>query len=127
MGGPLIGAVGFALGIERMLIACAKETAVFKSSSAVYIATIGEKARREGFRITNEFRNAGTECNMNYESSSLKSQMREADKLKSAFTLIIGDDELAKGEAILRDMKTKEQLSVRFPDIVKTVNEKLTA
>ena len=107
MGGPSIGAVGFALGIERMLIACAKETAPFKGPGAVYIATIGEKARKECFRITNEFRNAGTECNMDYEGGSLKSQMREADKLESAFTLIVGDDELAKGEAVLRDMKTK--------------------
>ncbi len=127
MGGPLVGAVGFALGIERMLIACAKDIFLFKGSAAVYVATIGEKARREGFRIVNEFRNAGTECNMDYENGSLKSQMRDADKLKSAFTLIIGDDELAKGEVVLRDMKTKEQLSVRFSNIVEIVNEKLKA
>ena len=125
MGGPSIGAVGFALGIERMLIACAKEMAVFKETAAIYVATIGEKAAKEGFRITNELRNAGIECNMNYEGSSLKSQMRDADKLRSALTIIIGDDELAKGEAVVRDMKTKEQINVKFVDILKTVNEKL--
>lgn len=125
MGGPALGAVGFALGMERMLIACAKEMPVFKGAGSVYIATIGEKASKEGFRMTNELRDAGIECNMDYEGGSLKSQMRDADKLKSAFTLIIGDDELAKGEALLRDMKTKEQISVKFSDIVNIVNDKL--
>lgn len=121
MGGPALGAVGFALGMERMLIACAKDMAVSKESAAVYIATIGEKAAKEGFKITNELRNADIECNMDYEGASLKSQMRNADKLGSAFTLIIGDDELAKGEAVLRDMKTKEQINIRFNDIVNTI------
>ena len=125
MGGPAIGAVGFALGMERMLIACSKEVAVLKGSATVYVATIGEKAAREGFRIANELRNANIGCDMNYEGSSLKSQMRNADRLGSAFTIIIGDDELAKGEAVLRDMNTKEQINVKFSDIPKTLKEKL--
>jgi histidyl-tRNA synthetase len=125
MGGPALGAVGFALGIERMLMACSKDMAVFKGSATVYVATIGEKAAKEGFKITNGLRSADIGCNMNYEGSSLKSQMRDADKLGSVFTIIIGDDELAKGEIVLRDMRTKEQISVKFTDILKTVNEKL--
>ena len=127
MGGPALGAVGFALGIERMLIACAKNTAASKEAAAVYVASIGEKAAKESFRIANELRNAGIKCNMDYEGSSLKSQMRDADKLGSAFTLIIGDDELAKGEAVLRNMKTKEQINVGFSDIIRTVGSKLKA
>lgn len=125
MGGPAMGAVGFALGIERMLIACKEKAPLFSEQPAIYVATIGEKAEKEGFRITNELRNAGIECNMNYEGSSLKSQMRGADKLKSAFTLIIGDDELMKGEAVLRDMKTKEQLNIKFSDVIRVVDKKL--
>ncbi|MDD5173396.1 MAG: histidine--tRNA ligase [Candidatus Omnitrophica bacterium] len=125
MGGPALGAVGFALGVERMLMARSKDTAVFKGSATVYVATIGEKAAKEGFKITNELRIAGIECNMNYEGSSLKSQMRDADKLGSVLTIIIGDDELAKGEIVLRDMRTKEQISAKFTDMLKTVNEKL--
>lgn len=125
MGGPALGAVGFALGIERMLIACAKDLKPFKDSGKIYIATIGEKARKEGFRIAGELRNAGIICDMDYEGRSLKAQMRDADKLNSALTLIIGDNELAEGNAMLRDMKTKEQKSVKFPDIIGAVREKL--
>lgn len=127
MGGPLLGAVGFALGMERMLIACAKDMAVFKGRPSIYVATIGERSAKEGFKIINELRNAGIECNMNYEGSSLKSQMRDADKRKAIFTLIIGDDELAKGEVVLRDMQTKEQMNIKFSDIVKTINDKIKA
>jgi histidyl-tRNA synthetase len=125
MGGPALGAVGFALGMERMLMARSKAMAEIKGSAAVYVANIGEKAVKEVFRITNDFRSAGIECNMNYKGSSLKSQMRDADKLKSVLTIIIGDDELAKSEVVLRDMNTKEQVNVKFTDILKVVKEKL--
>ena len=108
-----------------MLMARSKEMTVLKGSAAVYVANIGEKAAKEGFKITNGLRSANIECNMNYEGSSLKSQMRDADKLGSVFTIIIGDDEITKGEIVLRDMRTKEQISVKFTDILKTVNEKL--
>ena len=126
MEGPALGAVGFALGIERMLIACEKDFKPLKSPGNIYVATIGGKAREEGFRITNELRDAGVICNMDYEGNSLKSQMRYADKSNSAFTLIIGEDELARDEAVLRDMGTKEQINIKFSDIVKTIKEKLT-
>ena len=62
---------------------------------------------------------------MDYEGNSLKSQMRCADKSGSEFTLIIGEDEIARDEAVLRDMKTKEQINIKFSDIVKTLKEKL--
>lgn len=124
MGGPVLGAVGFALGIERMLMACAKDMPAVKGPRAVYIATLGEKALKEGFRMVNELRDAGIECNMDYEGKSLKSQMRAADKLGSVCTLIIGDDELAKGEAVLRDMETSDQSNIKFSEIIKTVREK---
>jgi len=125
MGGPAIGAVGFALGIERMLIAGAQEFNALKRPSTVYVANLGDNAAREGFKITNELRRAGIVCDMNYDNKSLKAQMREADKLGAAFTLIIGDDELAKGEAVLRDMKTKEQTSVKFNDVVNYIKGKV--
>lgn len=125
MGGPALGAVGFALGMERMLISCAKDMPVCKGVAPVYIASIGEKAAKESFRIANELRNADIKCSMNYEGASLKSQMRDADKLGSAFTLIIGDDELAKGEAVLRDMKTKEQINIKLSEIINVMDKKI--
>jgi len=73
----------------------------------------------------NELRAAGISCDIDYEGSSLKSQMRSADKCGAKFVLIVGDDEAAKGEALLRDMSTKEQTVVKFPDVVAAVKGKL--
>ena len=62
---------------------------------------------------------------MDYEGRSLKAQMRGADSISAKFVLIIGDDEMAKGEAILRDMKTKEQISIKFEDVISGIKEKV--
>lgn len=120
MGGPSIGAVGFALGMERVMMACQKEAAVSQHApaQAIYIATIGEQAYKKSFSIANDLRDAGVSCDMDYEGKSLKAQMREADKRKCAFVLIMGEDEMNRGEAVLRNMATKEQVSVKFEEIV---------
>ena len=75
-------------------------------------------------------RDAGIACDIDFEGRSLKSQMRSADAMGAPYVIIIGDDELAKGEAVVRDMATKEQMGVRFEEIgtrlkdLKHVNDK---
>ena len=63
---------------------------------------------------------------MDYENKSIKAQMREADKLGAKFVLIIGDDEISKGGAVLRNMATKEQSAVKFDDVAKKMREILS-
>ena len=75
--------------------------------------------------MLNELRKADIACDIDYENSSLKSQMRTADKRGAKFVLIIGDDEMAKGEAVLRDMSTKEQKTVKFEDLAVAIKGKL--
>jgi len=128
MGGPETGACGFALGVDRMLLAISPRTAEVKKNSGwdlLYIAALGEAARVKGFTILNDMRSSGIASAMTYEDSSLKSQMRAADKLEAKFVLIIGDDEIKKGEAALRNMETKEQVSIRFDDMVKVIKDKI--
>ena len=134
LGGPNLGATGFALGVERILLAAAKQGAVVYQSEeseapkVVYIATIGKNAHKKGFELVSELRNYGIKklvLAMDHENKSLKAQMREADKLKAGFVLIIGDDEIKKEEAVLRDMKTKEQLSIKFNGIVALLKARL--
>ncbi|MDP3804299.1 MAG: His/Gly/Thr/Pro-type tRNA ligase C-terminal domain-containing protein, partial [Candidatus Omnitrophota bacterium] len=60
---------------------------------------------------------------IDYEGASLKSQMRTADKLGAKSVLIIGDDEVRKGEAVLRNMAAKEQFNIKFGDIIKTISK----
>jgi len=123
MGGPDVGACGFALGIDRMTMVLGRE----KGSSAVdiFVATIGDAAYEKAFGILNDLRNNGISSELDYEKRSLKAQMRAADSMGSKFVLIIGEDEIAKGEAALRDMKTKEQIPIKFNDMVSKIKEKV--
>ena len=107
----------------RMMMALGKGAEL--KMADVFIATIGDAAYVKAFGILNDLRNNGVSCEIDYEKKSLKAQMRTADSTGAKRVLIIGEDEIAKGEAVLRDMKTKEQISVKFTDVLKTVNEKL--
>lgn len=123
MGGPDIGACGFALGMDRIMMVL-KETAQSRGAD-IFIATIGDVAYSKAFTLLNDLRKSGTSCEMDYGGSSLKSQMRTADGIGAKFVLIIGEDEISKGEAVLRNMRTKEQSGIKFDDIVHMIKDKI--
>ncbi len=144
MGGPNLGAAGFALGMERILIVHAKilRAGVYAERKrsgpqndkaadgrkVVYFAALGDAARRKCFGLINSLRSGewgGISFDMDYENKSLKAQMRQADKLGAKFVCIIGDDEIAKGEATVRNMGTKEQSGIRFENLEKHLKEML--
>ena len=125
MGGPKLSACGFALGLDRMLLALEDPGSAAGSALEVFVATIGPAAYDKAQVILDELRRGGISSDIDYENRSLKSQMRSADKLSARFVMIIGDDEIKKEEVVLRDMKTKEQLSIKFTDIVSAVKARL--
>ena len=127
MGGPSLGACGFAIGIDRVILSMNKlsEGAVPGSTVDIFIASIGKEAYKRSFSLLGDLRGSGVACDIDFENRSLKSQMRSADKLKARFVLIIGDDEIKKGEAVLRDMQTKEQVNVSFNRLTEVVREKI--
>lgn len=114
LGGKPTPGVGFACGIERLLLAMEKEGVVWKDENrlAVFIATLGEEAKKAGFKLGQELRHQGFSCEMDFLSRSLKAQMREADRLQARYVLILGEDELKKKVVMLRDMATKEQKEI---------------
>jgi histidyl-tRNA synthetase len=91
----------------------------------VFVAPLGEDAYKKAFLVLADLRASGIACDIDYENRSLKSQMRSADKSKARFVLIIGDDEVKKGEAALRDMQTKEQVFVGFDKLSATIKGKM--
>ena len=123
MGGPDVGACGFALGIDRMMLVLDKKP--LSSTMDMFIATIGKAAHSKAFVLLNDLRANGTSCEIDYEDRSLKAQMRTADSLGAKFVIIIGEDEMSKGEVILRDMKTKEQVSIKFSEIINHIKGKI--
>ncbi len=112
MGGPDIPACGFAMGMERIILIMKKEEK--KEPLLLYICTIGEEAERIGFLILDELRKEGIRCEKDFLKRTLKAQMREAEKMKSKYVLIIGEEEIKKGRLIFKDMGTGEQEEITF-------------
>ena len=114
LGGPPIPGVGFAMGVERLTMLLRLQERSDNGGPAVYFAWIGAEARDWAFPVAHRLRRQGIGVEIEAESRSLKSQMRRADKLKARSVVILGDEEFAKGQAVLRDMISKQQQEIPF-------------
>ena len=121
LGGKPTAAVGFAVGLERVveIIKSQHQTSNLKQGAlSLYIATLGEEARSVGFELLSKVREAGIAADIDYQGKSLKAQMKAADRLEARYVYIIGDEEIAKKSAILKNMKTAEQQTVSFDQLI---------
>lgn len=112
MGGPATPAVGFAMGIERILLLLEKtgvQGNLPQEKPLVCVVHIGGEARWEAMKIADDLRKRGMRVETEYENKSLKSQMRKANRTEAAYSVIIGEDELSKKVFSLRDMKSGEE------------------
>ena len=115
LGGPPTPAVGFAIGLERMsMLLPESTTGRAPEDLAIYVAGFGNHGAVAGLTALEELRLAGLCAVSDFRPTTLKAHLRQADRLASHFTLIIGDDEVVKGSAVLRDMKTKVQHNVNL-------------
>jgi histidyl-tRNA synthetase len=122
LGGPKVSGIGFALGMERLVLLLQQQKAEGRSAVIdLFVAGIGEQPSIHAFGLTHVLRTTGMRVAMDHESRSLKSQMKQAGKLGVAFVLIIGDSELAAGKALLRNMATQEQQEISLPDVATVV------
>ncbi len=114
LGGRATPGVGFATGIERIVLNLKRQDVAVPALSApqAFIAWVGDKARAEAVRLISVLRQAGMEAVTIYSPRSLKSQLRQADTSGCHFTVIIGEEELAQGVVTLRDMRTARQEAV---------------
>jgi len=117
LGGPETGAIGFAFGVERLLMAVENKNAGLKNG-LVYLVTLGDKAKAYGLKLLAELRKRNISADTDYEAKSLKGAMRKADDLAARFVLIIGDNELEKGIITLKDMKSGEQKEVKAENLI---------
>lgn len=119
------GAAGLAVGLERLLIAIEKErganffdTLVPQQRPAIYVARVGESATKAGYQLVLELRDAGFCVETDYESRSLKAQLRAADKMGAKWVVVVGDDEIAKKQLNVKEMATGKTETVAWNDIV---------
>ncbi|HLB24727.1 MAG TPA: histidine--tRNA ligase [Nitrospirota bacterium] len=120
LGGPPTPGIGFALGVERLLLMLPEDGSSIEPPK-IFIAALGDEAGRLAQKLTDNLRRDGIPAERDYSGASLKSQMKKADRSGARHVLIIGGDELAKGVAILRDMATKEQAELPMEDIVNKI------
>ena len=121
LGGPETPAVGFGLGIERLLLLMEAEGIEIERPSEcdLFIAAMGQNAKYKAFSIAKELRNQGFNVIIDLCERSLKAQLKYADRLGASYCAVIGDNELEKGIAQLRDMKNSYQEEVKLEDIIK--------
>jgi len=117
LGGPSIGAIGFAFGVERILMV-ARRTPHAARPNLVYVISLGEEAIKEGLKLLSNLRRSGITSDTDYEGKSLKGALRRANDLSARFVLIIGEDELKKGSVMLKDMVSGEQREVTKEDLI---------
>jgi histidyl-tRNA synthetase len=117
LGGPDRVGIGFAAGIERLVLAMPEEGGG-AGRRPLFVAAMGDAARESALALLRDLRRAGLEAHMEYEGRSIKSQMKRADRLQAACALILGDDELAAGEVSVKDMTTGGQSRVRRDAVV---------
>lgn len=111
------GAIGFALGIERILLAIG-ESSVPLSGVAVYIMAMKEEYQPLAFLVMQLLRKSGISADMSFIGGSMKSQMGKADKAGARFSLIIGEDEVKNNSIAVKNMETSTQESVALGGIV---------
>jgi histidyl-tRNA synthetase len=111
LGGPDRVGIGFAAGIERLVLAM-PDASVDPVRRPFFVAAMGDAARDSALALLRDLRRGGLEAHMEYEGRSIKSQMKRADRLKAAFTLILGDEELARDEVTVKNMTTGGQARV---------------
>lgn len=117
-GGPQTPAIGFALGMERIVTLLKENWTEDHPSPKAFIATLGREAEIEGFRIAEDIRAAGFWVEPNYGGASLKSQLRKADRIGAEFALIIGENELKAGKIQWKNLKKGAQGEVKIKDIL---------
>ena len=123
LGGPDLPGIGFALGMERLVMSLSAGEA--EPRCAVFLAPLAAGALDHALRAQKQLREAGVAVLMDYEGRSMKSQMKRADKLGARYVAILGDDELAKGAWTVRDMKGSSQDSVPLAELVAGLEERI--
>lgn len=120
VGGPSTPSIGFAIGLERLLLALEMQNLIPVASEKqhVYIAAIGQEAEKAGIQIQTELRNNDFLADMDLQNRSLKSQMKQAGKLNALFTVIIGSNEIESGKAVVKNMEAGTQEEVPFDQVV---------
>ena len=123
LGGPATPAIGFAVGFDRLAEILSQSRPPVPPVPDLFIAALGAAASKGPSAGSQPLSTRGIRTEMDFADRSLKSQMKRADRLGARQVLIVGEAELEKGQALLRDMATKEQQDVAVEVVVDTLRK----
>lgn len=118
-GGEPTPGIGFAIGLERVILALEKQQliSVHEDSPDIFLATIGDLAQLQAFKLLSQLRETGFVCEMDHMQRSLKSQLKLANKLRVRYVGIIGEDEADIQKVMLKNMQSGEQELIDYNEV----------
>ncbi len=123
LGGPDVGAVGFSLGLERMILLLSKSLVI--SSVDVFVVYTSNSVYNTAYKILRELRNAEVSSVIDYNNKSLKAQLKSAQKFKVPFVVIVGDEEIKRNCVIIRNMKKSIQEEIKHNELLRVLKERI--
>lgn len=126
LGGPDLPGLGFAIGEDRLMEVLPASVGR-EDDRKVFLAALGDAAREHGLVLLQKLRDAGLAVEMDFDDRSLKAQMSLAHRLGAKWVIILGDRELAAGEAVVRDMSTGLQEAVPLPQLKAEITNLMSA
>ncbi|KYH36015.1 histidine--tRNA ligase [Clostridium tepidiprofundi DSM 19306] len=119
IGGPDVPAVGFGMGIERLLIALDEQNIEIPKENYIdlFIGSMGEKGRLFALGLANKLRYRGIKCECDHMNKKVKGQMKYANKIEAKYSVIIGENEIENNSAIFKKMDNGEQIDISLHDL----------
>ncbi len=119
IGGPATPAVGFGMGIERLIMTLEENGHIIPKPAYLefYIGSLGEKGKLYSLSLANKLRKKGVKCDIDYMSRSVKAQMKYANKIEALYTVIIGDNEIDENKITIKKMDDGSKYEFKLDDI----------
>ena len=127
IGGARTPGIGFALGMDRIIIALDAQNVTVPTASPVdvYLTVLGDAAMPVAMKLAQQLRENGVKTDLEYKGRGLRAQMRTANKLNARYVVMIGEDEISNEAATVRDMGSGDQQSIAFSQLAETIREKV--
>jgi histidyl-tRNA synthetase len=124
LGGPPVSGFGFAMGLDRLVMLLPERISErWSEATDLFLAHMGEPALDKALELARTLRSEGFRCNLDFDGGSLKSQLRLANRLNTRHVLIIGEDELAGGRYLLKDLSDSSQRKLEAAEIVRYLRD----
>ena len=126
LGGPATPGIGFALGVDRTLLACDDEGVFADDTPALDAFVVDVVGGQEALAITAELRHAGLTADRGFDNRSMKAQMKLANRSDATYALIVGDDEAANGTVVVKPMRGGDQVTISRHDLISHLKDELS-